>query len=206
MSSSPEQPEPDSSAFMSALVTEHFVLQSLASSTIGESGSRSALYLSTLSSGLVAIGFASSNPAVLAALAFTVFPTIFLLGCFTVVRLVDTSIENITAQQRIELIRSHYTSLHSTAPSFFVREGDPRTAVMGVRYSAWSILFTMASMVGVVNSVLAGAGTALALSVGTGTGTRAATGAGVLIGLLVLAVTLAYQRRRFGKDVTDARG
>lgn len=206
MSSSPERLEPDSSAFMSALVTEHFVLQSLASSTISESGSRSALYLSTLSSGLVAIGFASSNPAILAALAFTVFPTIFLLGCFTVVRLVDTSIENITAQERIELIRRHYASLHPTAPSFFVGGDDPRTAAMGVRYSAWSILFTMASMVGVVNSVLAGAAAALALSVGTGTATTAATGVGVLIGLLVLTVTLEYQRRRFTRNVTDVRG
>jgi hypothetical protein len=47
---------------MSALVTEHFVLQSAASSTISESGSRVAIYLSALSSGLVAIGFASSSP------------------------------------------------------------------------------------------------------------------------------------------------
>jgi hypothetical protein len=41
--------------FMSALVTEHFVLQSTASSTISESGSRVSIYLSALSSGLVAI-------------------------------------------------------------------------------------------------------------------------------------------------------
>ena len=202
---SSQQLEPESPAFMSAMVTEHFVLQSMASSTISESGSRSALYLSTLSSGLVATGFASSNPAILAALAFTVFPTIFLLGCFTIVRLVDTSIENITAQERIELIRRHYTSLHPTAPSFFISDNDPRTAAMGVRYSAWSILFTTASMVGVVNSVLAGAAAALALSVGTQAPTSTATGAGVLVGLLVLAATLTYQRRRFTTDLTDAR-
>ena len=40
--------------FMSALVTEHFVLQSAASSTISESGSRVAIHLSALSSGLAA--------------------------------------------------------------------------------------------------------------------------------------------------------
>jgi hypothetical protein len=48
-------------AFMSAPVTEHFSLQSISSATISESGSRAALYLSALSSGLVAIGFASSS-------------------------------------------------------------------------------------------------------------------------------------------------
>lgn len=60
-----EKPPPE---FMSALVTEHFVLQSAASATIGESGSRVAIYLSSLSSGLIAIGFASSSPHALAAL------------------------------------------------------------------------------------------------------------------------------------------
>src|SRR5215469_1158003 len=53
--------------FMSALVTEHFALQSAASSTISESGNRVAIYLSALSGGLVAIGFASSSPHALAA-------------------------------------------------------------------------------------------------------------------------------------------
>jgi hypothetical protein len=70
----------------SAPVTEHFVLQSAASSTISESDSRVAIYLSSLSSGLVAIGFASSSPHALAALTFSVLPTVFILGCFTVVR------------------------------------------------------------------------------------------------------------------------
>jgi len=75
-----EKPPPE---FISALVTEHFVLQSTASATISESGSRVAIYLSSLSSGLVAIGFASSSPRALAALAFTVLPTVFVLGWFT---------------------------------------------------------------------------------------------------------------------------
>jgi hypothetical protein len=66
--------------FMSALVTEHFVLQSTASSTISESGSRVSIYLSALSSGLVAIGFASATPHALASLADTVLPTVFILG------------------------------------------------------------------------------------------------------------------------------
>jgi hypothetical protein len=72
--------------FMSALVTEHFVLQSTASATISESGSRVAIYLSALSSGLVAIGFASSSPHALGSLAFTVLPMVFMLGHFTIVR------------------------------------------------------------------------------------------------------------------------
>jgi hypothetical protein len=77
-----EKPPPD---FMSALGTEYFVLQSTASSTISESGSRVSIYLSSLASGLVALGFSSASPRAFASLAFTVLPTVFVLGWFTCV-------------------------------------------------------------------------------------------------------------------------
>jgi hypothetical protein len=87
-----EKPPPD---FMSALGTEYFALQSTASSTISESGSRVSIYLFALASGLVALGFSSSSPHAFASLAFTVLPTVFVLGWFTVVRLIDTSVANV---------------------------------------------------------------------------------------------------------------
>ena len=42
---------------MRALVTEHFVLGSARSATITEANGRAAIYLSVVSSGLVAFGF-----------------------------------------------------------------------------------------------------------------------------------------------------
>jgi hypothetical protein len=47
------------SAFMSALVTEHYVLQAAASATVSEAAARSSLYVYSLSSSLVAVGFVS---------------------------------------------------------------------------------------------------------------------------------------------------
>ena len=44
-------------AFMSALVTEHFVLQSARSTTVSEAVGRAAVYLTCVSSSLVAFGF-----------------------------------------------------------------------------------------------------------------------------------------------------
>jgi len=155
--------------FMSALVTEHFVLQSTASSTISESGSRVSIYLSALSSGLVAIGFASSTPHALASLAFTVLPTVFILGWFTVVRLIDTSVANIISQRRMERIRAYYASLAALAPPYFEAD-DSVAGNHGVRYGRWSFLFTMASMVIVVNSVLGGATIALVFALAIETG------------------------------------
>jgi hypothetical protein len=181
--------------FMSALVTEHFVLQSTASSTISESGSRVSIYLSALSSGLVAIGFASSSPHALAALAFTVLPTVFILGWFTVVRLIDTSVANIISQRRMERIRAYYASLAALAPPYFEAD-DSVAGNHGVRYGRWSFLFTMASMVIVVNSVLGGATLALVFALAIKTGLVVATVLGVIGGIALLVVSLRYEHRR----------
>ena len=187
--------EKESPAFMSALVTEHFALQSVASSTISESGSRAAIYLSALSSGLVAIGFASSSPRALAALAFSVFPTVFILGYFTIVRLIDTSVQNIVALRRIEVIRRYYASLQPAAPAYF--EPD-RTAegARGVRYRSGSILFTMASMIILVNSVLGGATIALFCALVVTLSIPFAAAIGALAGVALLLLGLWYEYRR----------
>jgi hypothetical protein len=189
--------EKESPAFMSALVTEHFALQSVASSTISESGNRAAIYLSALSSGLVAIGFASSSPRALAALAFSVFPTVFILGYFTIVRLIDTSVQNIVALRRIEVIRRYYASLLPTAPAYF----EPDTAsesARGVRYRGGSILFTMASMIILVNSVLGGATIALFCALVVTLSIPLAAAIGALAGVALLLLSLWYEYRRLG--------
>jgi hypothetical protein len=189
---SDEKPPPE---FMSALVTEHFVLQSAASSTISESGSRVAIYLSSLSSGLVAIGFASSSPHALAALAFTVLPTVFVLGWFTVVRLVDTSVANIASLRRMEAIRRYYASIVPAAAGYFASD-ESTTGSHGVRYGRWSFLFTMASMVIVVNSVLGGATATLVATIALKVPISWATAAGILVGLALLALSLFYEHKR----------
>ncbi|GGD67272.1 hypothetical protein [Microbacterium murale] len=185
----------DSAALNNALGTEQFVLQSIASSTISESGTRSTIYLSTLSGGLVAIGFAGDAPDLLGALTFTVFPTIFMLGWFTVVRLVDNSVENITVRQRMERIREHFAGLHPAGAALIALD-DPRTGELGVRYARSSFLFTMASMIGAVNAVLGGALAALVLIIGFDTASLPAQITGVVFGILLLAATLSYERRR----------
>jgi len=186
---------PESPALMSALVTEHFALQSVSSSTISESGSRAALYLAALSSGLVAIGFASSSRSSLAALSFSVLPTVFLLGWFTTVRLVETSVENIVCRRRIEMIRRYYASLDSRYRSFFVADYDG-SGVHGVRYGGRSVLFTMASMVLLVNSVLGGATATLICILGAHLPAAAGAVIGVAVGAGTLALGLAYELRR----------
>jgi hypothetical protein len=187
-----DEPQPE---FMSALVTEHFVLQSVASATISESSSRVTIYLSSLSSGLVAIGFASASHKALAALAFTVLPTVFLLGCFTIVRLIDTSVGNIVSQRRMERIRRYYATLGPGAAAYFEPDAS-EVSNHGVRYNRWAFLFTMASMVIVVNSVLLGATATLVGTLATSAPIGAALGIGIVVGLIALWLGLRYEHHR----------
>ena len=187
-----EKPPPE---FVNALGTEYFVLQSTASSTISESGSRVSIYLSSLASGLVALGFSSSSPRAFASLAFTVLPTVFVLGWFTIVRLIDTSVANIISLRRMDLIKQYYAALAPSAPPYF-GTGDLPAAHRGVQYGRWSFLFTMASMVIVVNCVVAGATIALLCDLAFKVPLPAAAGIGVAAGLVLLALSLRYEHRR----------
>jgi len=185
----------DLATLHSALANEQIVLQSVAGATTSEAGVRATIYLSTLSSGLVALGFSGSTPGLLVTLTFTLLPTIFMLGWFTVVRLVDNTVENIAVRQRMENIRAHFAGLHPSGPSLLV-SGDARTGEYGVRYGRSSFLFTMASMVAAVNCVLGGVLVALALSEGLGLATLAAQLTGMVVGVVLLVSTLTYERRR----------
>ena len=49
--------EPDPQQLLTALTTEHFTLQGARSQTVSESASRASLYLFSVSSTLVALGF-----------------------------------------------------------------------------------------------------------------------------------------------------
>jgi hypothetical protein len=187
MAADTEKPPPE---FMSALVTQHFVLQGTSSSTISESGSRVSIYLSALSSGLVAIGFASGSHRALESLAFTVLPTVFMLGWFTIVRLIDTSVANVVAQRRMDEITAYYATLHASAVPYFMR--DDR----GVRYGRWSFFFTMASMVIVVNSVVGGATLALVFALAVHAPAPVPVVVGIVAGAAVLALSLRYEHGR----------
>lgn len=78
-------------ALLTALTTEHFVLQTANNSTYAEASSRSTLYVMALSSSLVATGFVAGRTDILLPFAAIVLPAVFVLGVFTVVRLVEAA-------------------------------------------------------------------------------------------------------------------
>jgi hypothetical protein len=189
------------SAFMSALVTEHYVLQAAASATVSEAAARASLYVYSLSSSLVAMGFASQTSEVFRLFASAVLPAVFILGIFTVARLVDTGIEYQQALRGIARIRGYYRRLTPEAATYFSAENGrwpERRSAPRLWSSAFvALLTTAASMIAFTNSVVAGACVTLLVAslrsdrIGLGLSLGAATA------VALMAAFLAYQRLRY---------
>jgi hypothetical protein len=189
-------------AFMSALVTEHFVLQTAASATVTEAASRTSLYVFSLSSSLVAMGFVSQFPQTFRLFAAAILPALFVLGVFTTVRLVDTGIENQQFLRGIARIRGYYRTLTPDAAVYFSPESGrwPEAhATPPLWYDArLALLTTAATMIAFINSIVAGASVTLLVN-GLFGGDRivVAITAGIATAAGLVAVFLAYQQRRY---------
>ena len=184
---------------MSALVTEHFVLQSARSTTVSEAVGRMAVYLTCVSSSLVAFGFFAAATHRLVPVVATVLPALIVLGIFTFVRLVETAVENVVFLMRIEAIRGYYATLDPAAPAFFApadgAAGAAALASTGMRADISEMFFTGASMVAAVTGVLAGAGAALLLD-SARVAVPAAVIAGVAAALLTFGLQMLWMYRR----------
>jgi hypothetical protein len=128
-----------------------------------------------------------------------VLPAVFLLGAFTVVRLVETALESMYCLEGIARIRAYYRSLGPTAAAHFSPEtGRWPEAEPPALWSGRVLAFfgTTASMIAVINNVVAGVGIAL-LARFFGSSPAFAAVSGVIAALLLTGLFYAYQRWRF---------
>jgi hypothetical protein len=190
------------SAFISALTTEHFVLQSALSANTSEVGTRASLYLFSLSSSLVALGFTSRSPELFGPFVAIVLPALFILGLFTAVRLVDSNLEGILYLNQIAHIRRYYRTLAPDAAEHFSPESGrwpENQSWPALRLGPTvGLITTTASMVAFLNSILAGVGAAMLVGglVG-GRRTLLASLIGAGVALLLIALFFAYQKWRY---------
>jgi hypothetical protein len=207
MSTAPAVPPPQADgqqAFMQALTTEHFTLQTARAVAVNEGNGRTALYIGALSSTLVALALvAQRSPLgnVFYAVALTVLPAVLFLGVVTYVRVLQSSIEDILYARAINRIRHYYTEIDPSQAHYFLLSGrdDFRGALanMCIRDSWSQFLFTMPSAVAVINALLAGVTVALALVTAVDAPLPVTVLTGMGFGTTVLGLHLAYQVRRF---------
>lgn len=188
--------------FESVLATEYFVLQGASGATISESSSRSSLYLFSLSSCLISLGFVlNASESSFLAFAAVVLPVLFMLGGFTVVRLVDTSVENVRVLQQMARIRRHFEGIWPPGAHLFgmveTEVGEASRSLGLRRANRRAVFFTMATVIGAVNAVVGGAIVVLAITTLLAVPTSAAVIAGVVTALALTAAAVGYQLVRF---------
>ncbi len=194
--------EPDRQQLLTALTTEHFGLSGAQAQVTSESSSRAALYISSVSSTLVALGFIgqiSQVGDVFNVFALTALPTLYVLGLFTFTRLVQGTVQDIFYGRAINRIRSYYLELAGDHAHLFMLGGhDDAPGVlsnMAIRPSPWQAFFTMASMVGVINSVVGGGAIALAVGAISGAPLGVCAGIGGAFALVSFAGLRRYETR-----------
>jgi hypothetical protein len=153
-------------AFVSALATEHFVLQAARSAIVSEQIGRASIYMGTVSSALIALGFLAQVVTRLDPFVAALLPALFVLGELTFAALVRNTVENLVLLGQMQRIRGYYRGLVPEASQFF---DPPETdaqfqaalGTVGLQSSPGQRLFTGASLVAAINSILGGAGLAV---------------------------------------------
>ncbi len=188
-------------AFISALTSEHFVLQGARSANVGEMTGRGTVYMGAVSSALIAFGFLAQVVQRLDPFVAAVLPALFVLGEMTFAALLRNTMENLLLLDRMQRIRRYYAGLVPEAEQFFdPAEADAQLAAamatVGLRASPLQLLFTGASVVAAINSMLGGVGLALLLARLGHLGEGPALLVGVALAVLVFGLHLLYQQRR----------
>ncbi|MFR9780655.1 hypothetical protein ACL02O_31995 [Micromonospora sp. MS34] len=185
---------------LTALTTEHFVLQTSRSATIAESVGRATVFLSMLSAALIGLGFVSNTGHLLRPYLGAVLPTLIVTGLLTFARLAQNMVENSLDLQRIQRIRAYYHRRFDGDEGFFADAvtsgGGPRAAwaAVGTRPGRWHLLLTAAALVGVVTALLLGLGVTLLAGLG-GVSPGPAIALGVVVALAAFAAEIMYLDR-----------
>jgi hypothetical protein len=195
--------EVDRQALLTTLTTEHFSLQGSRGSTVAESSARAAMYLGSLSASLVSLGFVAQISAAgdtFRVFALVVLPTLFVLGVFTFVRLVESTIEDLFYGRAINRIRRYYHGLAGPEARYFMLApyDDARGVLrnMGLTPNKWQLYFTTSSAIAVVNSVVGGAALAIACWVAFDASLAAAAVVGAVCAVVSVVVHVRWERRR----------
>jgi hypothetical protein len=196
------------SAFMSALTTEHFVMQTVIGVTINESGSRASIYVFALSSSLVAMGFVAQSPDALVPFVATVLPALFVLGILTILRMVDIAAENMQAYIAIARIRAYYRTINAEAEEYFAADRGrwPEAAKNAPSLRVGPLigyLTTGAIMIAAINAIVGAAGVSLLAQYLLAVPLFPALITGAIFAAICLVLFFIYQRSRIS-ELVDA--
>ena len=201
----------DRQLIMQFMTTEHFTLQTARAVVNAEISARLQLYMTTLSSAIIALALVAQVSGALGrafqAFALVLLPVVYFLGVATLARLLQAAAEWRTYGQGMNRIRHWYLEVAPEMAPYFVLPAtdDPWASLAAVgirrRNTLQGLLATAPWILVVVNSVLAGvvAGLLARLAGAPGPLLPALAGAaGFVVSLVVLG---AYAQRAFRRDM-----
>lgn len=195
---------------LQALTTEHFTLQGARSVVISEVNSRATIYLSAVSSTVVALAFVttlSQSQELVRAFALVLLPILCFMGIVTKARLEQLSLADFQYQRAINRIRHAYVDVAPDAARYLMLSihddvrGVAHTAVYqeGRRMG----LLTAAQMIAVINSVIIGLIVAIAFRWATGSSGITAILAGIVAGVVVAVIDFKMGEARWKQYVEN---
>lgn len=201
---------PLSPVMVQTLTTEHFTLQGARSVVISEVNSRATIYLSAVSSTVVALAFVttlSQSQEFVRAFALVLLPVLCFMGFVTKARLEQLSIADFQYQRAINRIRHAYVDVAPEAARYLTLsihddvDGVVQTAVYqeGRRMG----LLTAAEMIAVINAVIMGLIAAIAFRWATGASAISSILIGIVIGVTIAVIDFKMGEARW-KGYVDA--
>lgn len=186
------------------MTTEHFTLQTAKSTTVAEANGRASLFLSTVSSAVVALAFigqVSGMGEAFFLFGIVLFPSLIFLGFVTFERALQTAIENMIHSRGINRIRHYYTEVAPEISRYFIHSThDDVEGVlqgMGIIPSDWQHFVTNAGMVAVINSILAGVFAGLLMRFATSLPIYISAGLGVVVFFVSVAMHHRHQMKTY---------
>jgi hypothetical protein len=202
----------DDQRLLTALTTEHFTLQGARSQTVMESSARASLYVLSVSSSLIALGFISQVSDVgdlFNTFALTVLPTLYVLGVVTFVRLSECGIEDWRYGLAINRIRGYYQeTAGDRADLFLLSAHDDPAGVntnLGLGREGHAPIFIFSSAIAVINGVIGGAAVALGLGALADVSLGVATLIGGVVAIASIVGWIRYSEARFRERTGEIR-
>jgi hypothetical protein len=202
----------DDQRLLTALTTEHFTLQGARSQTVTESSARASLYVLSVSSALIALGFISQVSDVgdlFNTFALTVLPTLYVLGVVTFVRLAECGVEDWRYGLAINRIRGYYReTAGDRADLFLLSAHDDAAGVntnLGLNPEGHAPIFIFSSAIAVINGVVGGAAVALGLGALADASLGVATLSGGVVAIASIVGWIRYADAMYKERTGEVR-
>jgi uncharacterized membrane protein YeaQ/YmgE (transglycosylase-associated protein family) len=197
----------DRQQIMQFMTTEHFTLQTARAVVNAEISARLQLYMTTLSSAIIALALVAQVSGALGrafeTFALVLLPVVYFLGLATLTRLLQAAAEWRTYGHGMNRIRHWYLEV---APYFVLPATDDpwaSLAAVGIRRNnTWQgLLATAPWIIVVINSVLAGVVAGLLARLAGPPGPLLLALAGAVGFVVSLAALGVYEQRVFRRDM-----